>query len=201
MEAIYVLSDPDTAKLNKYKIGITTRNKEKLLRDYRRSRPEVELYLFEQCSNSKLIEEAILTEFYLNRINHESGKPSEWLIVDLNLLLKSVKFHVNRNKPGLQSNQLITTNDTVLYKVDEFVHEKCQLYITCSESCQNLYQNYAGSNNKNKLTYLSFCRALTQFLSTHYNKDKKDLKYKYNKLIYYRGISLNTGVPNYCTII
>src|SRR5665647_122311 len=95
--SIYVLSDPDSSKVNKYKIGITTRNRVKLLRDYRRSRPEVELYLFEKCDNSRLIEESILKQFEKNRISHESGNPSEWLIVDLQVLLKAVRFELENN--------------------------------------------------------------------------------------------------------
>jgi len=195
-ESIYVLSDPDASKLNKYKVGITTRNKSKLLRDYRRSRPEVELYLFEKCEKSKLIEESILKQFKDNRISHESGNPSEWLIVDLQILLKAVKSELSRSYTKLE----IVKMDT--YKIEDFIRDNCTLKFTTSESCQNLYQIYITVHLElNKLNYLNFCRSVTQFLVKHYGKESKDLKYKYNKLIYYRGISINGAGYSYCNIL
>jgi len=187
MNNIYVLSDPDSSRSDKYKIGITSRTKSKLKNDYRRSRPEVKIYLFESCKNNKLIESNILNKFNDKRIKHESNQLSEWLNIDLNTLLTEV-----RKELQLQSSQIIPVKKEVSshYKVEDFIQEYCVLNVNHSTSCRVLYDKYILVNNQNKLNYLNFCRSLSNKLMEHHGFNKQQNKYKLNGLIFYRGISI-----------
>ena len=189
MEAIYILSDPDSVVVNKYKVGITSRNKLKLLRDYRRSRPEVILYLFEMCENSKQIESEVLSHFEKFRILHQSGKMSEWIQIELNNLMEFVEEKIKINK----SINFKIKEEPDVYRVSEFIKNQCYLTVGVSESCRVLYNDYLQFPNGQKLRFLNFCKILTKELSEYYKCPKNDLKYKSNKVIYYKGIQLRTN--------
>ena len=201
MEAIYVLSDPDSTIVSKYKVGITTRNKNKLIQDYRRSRPEVVLYLFEKCENSRKIESIVLSKFEEHRILHQSGKPSEWVKVELNVLLKFIRAQLKgpfSAKGGERTNEERINTQLVLrdkqtpevYSIPDFIRDGCALTRGTSESCRVLYDEYLKIPQGEKLKFLNFCKQLTKYLAEYYKIPKKDLKYKSNKIIYYRGIQL-----------
>lgn len=203
MEHIYVLSDPDSELAQKYKIGITKRNKQYLLRDYRRSRPEVRLHYFRVVENSKHIEDLILSKYESVRVKHESGKLSEWINVDLEDLLKSINSIIVKEESSITSDE--STDETL--SIDSFITEGCTLFpeninlkgmineVLPSESCKDLYNEYLYTNKDNhvgmkKMRYLNFCKELSKYLANYYKIPKKDLKYRKNKLVYYRYIQI-----------
>jgi len=197
MEAIYVLSDPDHGFNSKYKVGITTRKKTKLLRDYRRSMPEVIMYLFEQCNNNREFEKEILTHFENCRIKHESGNLSEWVQIDLQVLLK----YIRQKLPSYQNFVEDDESKLPLYEIKSFIKDKCYLIVGASDACKNLYDEYLQSApEKSKMKYMVFCRMLTKELELYYKIPKKDLKYKHGSLIYYKGIMLIKNYK-YCVIL
>jgi hypothetical protein len=211
MEAIYVLSDPDSVKQGKYKIGITTRKKELLLRDYTRSRPEVELYLFENCKNSRELEKIILDKFKNYRIKHKTSERfSEWVKLDLNIIIKEIIYQLKDNK--FFNNSLICENDDILKdKKDQVVFDKipnlelifmnnsCNLYWNYSESCKDLYDEYFKQGGK--FTKINFCKYILNQLTIYYKCEKDSIRYKINKLTYYKGIQLKKNQKNYTCII
>lgn len=196
MQAIYVLSDPDSVKQGKYKIGITKRKKELLLNDYRRSRPEVILYLFENCENSKELETFILKKFEKYRIKHQSGKLSEWVKVDVYKITKEI--HLKLTEQSIK--QIITNEVIVTISISDYIKNKCNLSWGYSESCKSLYDEYiqeGGTMNK-----MNFCKVLLYELSAYYKCNKDAIRYKVNKLTYYKGIQLKTNQASYtCFII
>ena len=204
MEYVYILSDPDSIKNSKYKIGITKRNQEYLLRDYRRSRPEVKLFLFEPCTNNKLIETEILEKFQDKRINHESGKPSEWLKIDVKLLIKEVKkllINNNQNNQNNNNQNNNNNNNNNVYSIGNFIRDCCTLNKDNSESCQDLYNKYIQTNALNiHMSKNIFYKSIVEYIAEYYRITKKDVKIKKNGITYYKGIKIN-NVYNYSCII
>jgi len=204
-EYIYVLSDPDSIKNKKYKIGITKRKKQHLLRDYRRGRPEVKLFLFQECNNSKVIETLILEKFDNLRINHESGAKSEWLRIDLNVLLDEIRKLTEVKEVTEMKEVKINNLSTDEYTVKKFIAECCTLSLYDSESCQDLYNAYirAGINLKHCNKILFYVCIIDEI--TKYHGISKDLiRYKKNKLTYYKGIKIGItsySSYSYCTIL
>lgn len=196
MEAIYILSDPDSVAVNKYKIGITTRNKSKLLRDYRRSRPEVILYLFEMCENSKQIESEVLSHFEKLRISHQSGKMSEWIQIDL----QTLKNYIEEKIKNIKTIEFKFKEEPEVYTVSNFIINQCTLVTGVSESCRELYNEYLKYPNLQKLKFLNFCKILTKILADRSGLPKKDIKYKSNKVIYYKGIQIRRD-QSWCIIL
>ena len=193
MEAIYVLSDPDSIRQNKYKVGITKRQKEYLLRDYRRSRPEVVLYLFENCENSKKIESFILQKFEKQRIPHESGTLSEWMILDVKILISEIKKILkseNRDRSQVETVEEFTVNN--------FISTNCNYSWYSSESCADLYNEYCNSGGQ--LNKMNFCRSLLAEITDYYKCDKSKVRIKKGKLTHYKGIQLKKNVSG-CIII
>lgn len=193
MEAIYVLSDPDAVKAGKYKVGITTRNQKYLLRDYRRSRPEVELHFFAICENSRTIEAQILEHFQEHRVPHETGKPSEWLHIDLKILLSYIHEKVPVITQDKGKEKIIQVSQAPLgYPVSEFINNECALSWNYYESCQTLYNEYLLKVPKGaqKLKFLNFCNNMLKVVSTHHQVHTDQIKNKQQKHMYYRGIVL-----------
>jgi hypothetical protein len=189
-EFIYILSDPDSVLRNKFKVGITKRNKDLLLRDYRRSRPEVELYLFEACTNAKEIESNILNKFEKFRIKHESGKLSEWINYDLEKIIKYAREVLEGYQP------IVIQND---YTIQQFLLNRCKycnyylLPEDYHESCKDLYDDYVSQGGS--LSKSAFCRQLMQELVNYYRRDSNKLKLKVKGLVHYRGVRLLSNVP------
>ena len=211
MEAIYVLSDPDSVKQGKYKIGITTRKKELLLRDYTRSRPEVELYLFENCNNSRELEKIILDKFKENRIKHKTSERfSEWVKLDLNIIIKEIIYQLKDKR--FINNTLTYEKDYIMNDKKEkviftkikhndlnFINSSCNLYWNYSESCKDLYDEYIIQGGK--INKINFCKYILNEISIYYKCDKNSIRYKINKLTYYKGIQLKKNQKNYSCII
>ena len=199
MEALYILSDPDSIKAGKYKVGITKRNKNNLLRDYRRSRPEVNLFFFEKCENSKIVESMILEQFSSHRVLHESGRPSEWIHVSLPELLQCAEEKMG-NQRILESSiidtkiKLPTGPLEPQVTIDDFLNACCVMKWENSESCTILYNHYLKMPGVNKLNFLNFCKQLTKKLLEYHKCPKTRLKYKQNKMTYYRGIQLKINI-------
>lgn len=204
-EAIYVLSDPDTAKFGKYKIGITTRNRKYLLRDYRRSRPQVQLHLFQECVNSKEIESKVLSKFKDKRILHESGNPSEWLQIDLRELMIYINKLLGVQNNKIVSNIKITNKNNIEYPISEYLSSECVLSWYSYESCQTLYDGYLSKVPKDaqKLGFLNFCKRILDNLTDYHKVSKDRIKYKKDGVMYYRGIVLksNYSMMGTCVLI
>lgn len=195
MEAIYVLSDPDSIVRNKYKIGITRRTKELLLRDYRRSRPEVQLYLFEECFNSKEIETLVLNKLEKYRIKHESGNLSEWVQIELPTIISIIRTLLKDNKVN---HKLVEAEPE--YSIANFIRDRCNLTRGTSTSCQGLYIEYTSHGGT--LTKMNFCKSVLKEIVTYYKTSKENIKFKKDKLTYYKDIQLKTVVSTQtCTII
>ena len=190
MESIYVLSDPNSAKVNEYKVGITTRNKNKLLQDYRRSRPEVVLYLFERSVDNRKLENIVLDHFEKCRIKHESNRLSEWLKVEIDQLLNFIRTELSKEHKFT----LTRKEDPIVYQINDFMKDKCYLGLGYADSSKNLHNEYITANKLPKLAYLTFCKKLTTELSGRYHLPKKDLKYKSSGVMWYKGIIL---IKNY----
>lgn len=215
-ESIYVLSDPDAIKQGKYKIGITKRTQYYLLRDYRRSRPEVKLFYFENClpGTSKLIETEVLTHFNDKRILHESETPSEWIIANVDDIIQKINSVMNLvSKVNLlcdvELNDLKSKNVNSSKEKDndgvntviDFINKYCDYQIDGFESCKDLYSRYESINPEH-LSKVKFCSILLQQLSEHYKKEKDELKFKKNNLIHYKGIQFKATASNSsCNII
>jgi len=213
MEAIYVLSDPDSVKQGKYKIGITTREKELLLRDYTRSRPEVELYLFENLpaeqGSARKLETIVLSKFQKYRIKHKTSERfSEWVQLDVNIITTEILYQLELIKRKHFINNSLNIEDFIMvpdkelqYKLKEvnFVDTYCNLYWNYSESCKDLYDEY--NNQGGKMIKISFCKYILNEISKYYKCDKDSIRYKIGQLTYYKGIQLKKNVKNYTCII
>lgn len=194
MESIYVLSDPDSVVSSKYKVGITTRNSKYLLRDYRRSRPEVKLYLFETCCNSREIETKILEEFNQYRVPHASGKLSEWIQIDLKVLINYIEPLLYKDKNVVSANVVSIKESVKIVNTSlvDFIKNDCTLSWYSGESCKSLYDTYLSTmpENTQKLKFLNFCKQLLTNISLYHKVDKNQIKYVENGTTYYRGIYL-----------
>ena len=196
MTAVYVLSDPDSVKAGKYKLGITSRTKEYLLRDYRRSRPEVILFFFENCVNARLIEDTLLNRFKEYRIPHESGKLSEWIIINVKSLINSINDEIKKLEKT--EGKEITLNKegglkTEKYKPSDFIKEYCVFSRYSSCSCNDLYLKYQNiKTDKDKYNKGNFCKQVLYEIKQNYNWEIKDIKFKNANYIYYNGIKLRS---------
>lgn len=187
MKYIYVLSDPDSINFGKYKLGITSRSEEYLLRDYRRSRPEVKLFLFESTPNNSIIESMILKKFEKYRIPHESGTLSEWIKIDVNILIKEVKLHIQSHNEYKE-----------YYTIKDFIKKDCVLGSYLSISCKDLYNYYLNNPvNKRKYGKYTFSKQIIRELNQYYKGTQ--IKYKSKGITYYKGINIKTDWS--CVII
>ena len=96
---VYILTDPIYASHNRYKIGITSRQREQLTRDYLRYIPEVDIRLFLPCPQAHRVEKDVkrlLRDFV---IVNRNGNASEWISYNLADLIRLVKKQIKAYRP------------------------------------------------------------------------------------------------------
>lgn len=82
MSYIYLLIDLDRNIGYGYhmvKVGITSDTYDDLIARYNLYIPNVEILLYEKCSNAKQIQDKILNMFYDKRIRNNKQNDTEWL--------------------------------------------------------------------------------------------------------------------------
>lgn len=198
---IYIVSDPDSAIRDKYKVGITTREKSKLINDYRRSRPEIQCFFFKKISNPKLVETKVLEYFDDKRILHESGKKSEWIRCDIETIVKIIDRHINLRTPEHTGNQKINNikQMVILFFINNYnITGNSKDRIAATE----IYSKYDKLSSTIKINYQVFCKYILGYISQMTNRSKKNCKIKIKGKIYYTQISEKLVVSKgWCAIL
>jgi hypothetical protein len=182
---IYIVSDSDSESYSKYKIGITKRDEKSLLRDYKRSRPEIKCHLFlTDVKMYKLVEKHILEYFNEFRIPTEVGGLSEWICVDLDRLIEVVHEEIEDIDEDICDFVMVDglpEPGEIEESVIKFAKSACKIskkYIV-PIGTDTLYESYRtlstplGAITSNKLV---FCKYLINYISTELKIPKHDIK-------------------------
>ena len=97
MNALYVITTPIYKKVNRYKFGRTSGSAKKILTTYVRylGNPELIFYATIKKDN-RIVESEVLNYFKSSRIRTARGRLSEWIEVDIKILLEVIKCRVQR---------------------------------------------------------------------------------------------------------
>lgn len=192
---IYILSDgsPDL-----FKVGITSRDVDSLLRDYKRSRPGVKSELFLQSiKRYKQVERQILDRYVTQRVPTQAGRLSEWV---KGVSLKELKTYVEDAAYGrvLEIEDFYMIPDIVPIHIKAYIKTWYTVNSSITTGCNidDIYDHY-----KLKMEILTlditrkqqFCKHLLKYISMmlFVNTDEiklkgSPIKYRYIKL---KGIS------------
>ena len=197
---IYVISDPESEKLCRYKVGISSRSEKELLRDYRRSRPQIKVNLFlNNIDNYKNIEKKVLAKFDDNRVIGSGGSKSEWIEnIDVNVIIKVINKYVG--VPSVLSSSLEIDNFHEINKSDikndlilEYFKIKCNISrkIESLVSCKDLYEDYKKFVDNDDYTFSVqvFGKHLLKCVTEKLGLLKADVKIK-KESIYYKYITV-----------
>lgn len=188
---IYVITDPISANLSIYKVGITTRSKGELLRDYKRSRPEIHAELFlENVYNYKVIERRVLNNFHEKRVATQSGRKSEWIKCNLQEILDYISHLTSGDLiieefyyvPGILSDEGLLSYIRKFYIID--------LSIFTVINIDDIYTHYLSNNiSKDIYSKQQFCKNIIKYISTYLNISKDEVKMK-SQIVSYKYIKL-----------
>jgi len=91
MVNVYILTDPDFAKVDKFKVGITEKDHDGLIEQYLRYLPEAIILFFESSSNARDVEIQVQEELKDYRIKNSRGSNSEWYRCPIATIRRVVK--------------------------------------------------------------------------------------------------------------
>jgi hypothetical protein len=101
--AIYVLTDLDREPLNKYKIGSHKGHISKLRSRYITSMPNLTICYFMETNNAKNVENEFKSSHIQERIYNDQQNLSEWVIMPLNEIFKSLCVIIAKSKMTLKN--------------------------------------------------------------------------------------------------
>mgnify|MGYP000950054587 CR=1 FL=1 len=119
--SIYVLTTPAREVANEFKIGRTIKDENKLLSSYTRGSGNPHIIFFKEVPNThdyKIIEKNILEKVSIYRIRNCNSNLSEWVKIEITMLLKIISEEFeNMSNVGLSDNEIrkITDNKEIPY--------------------------------------------------------------------------------------
>lgn len=100
---IYVITDPERKLADKYKIGYHTGSKKKLDKRYITSMPNMEVMLFLEVSDAKILESKLLKVFQEYRVKNKNGKYSEWIKLEYEIIEGTILREISLSISGIDS--------------------------------------------------------------------------------------------------
>ena len=184
---IYIVSDKDSEDNLKYKLGITSRIQEQLLKDYRRSRPNIKCHIFiTDVNNYKIIERRLLNKLKENRIENFKGNPSEWIEgLQLDFLIQLVTEEIKEYNEIICQFEIINVESIKESKFNIFIRDYCEIskLIDHGSTCKELYEVYKSVSEGYNYPVQFFGKLILNKITDTLDIDKNSIKigdhYKY----------------------
>lgn len=184
---IYVLLD-EQSEDGPYKIGITSRNLEDLLRDYKRSRPRIISKLFlTNVKDYQNVERKILNHYKDNRIPTQAGRLSEWVQgVSLESLISYVTDVASGNNLDIEDFHMVP--DLIPPNIKNYIKKFYILDLSHDYLKVDIIYEHYRNEVHNPIIKQQFCKYLIKYISIMLNTDIQQIKGKLG----YRYIKFNS---------
>ena len=164
--AFYIISTPDKAAHNKYKIGSHTGSINKLIKRYATYYPDVVLHYFQYLENAYKIEGLLKNKLYDYRITNVRGRKSELVIMPLEILKNEID-NILEN----YDNIIVDTLNGIDFKIP-FNGRKSKIYI-------NAEYNKISPNIYKKIKDTDFEKSICSILLYYKKKTYDDINFYY----------------------